>query len=285
MDEHTSEAVRHLMTTVMSMGLTLACMMAVSVPFTSCGKHAASPLSSTPPAPPGIVPWSADHESGDLSQWYIDDGGGEFNSGDASSTISRDVAHSGQYSAKLTIATPGTSGSRLFRWNESHTRPEAYYGAWFYFPTTYRAKRWWNIFQFKSRNGPEVNDPVWELGVGNGPGGAMRVHLEWWNGLSIEGPHRGEFGGKTFDQGMKDIPVGKWTHFEVFLRQSSGFDGQLMVWQDGVQLFTVSDVRTRYPASNGANEWSVNNYSDAISPSPTIIYIDDAAIGTSRIGP
>jgi hypothetical protein len=46
----------------------------------------------------------------------------------------------------------------------------------------------------------------------------------------------------------------------------------------------VRDVRTRYPAANGANEWSVNNYGDAVEPSPATIYIDDAAIATSRIG-
>jgi Polysaccharide lyase len=266
-----------------SMRLTLAGIVA-SVPLTSCGKHASTPVSSTSTAPPGTVLWSADHETGNFSQWYLDDGGGEFNSGAASSAVTDDVAHTGRYSARVTIRTPGTSGARLFRWNESHTNPEAYYGAWFYFPITYRAAQWWNIFQFKSRNDAVVNDAFWALEVGSGPGGSMHVRLEWWNGLSIEGPHRGEFGGKSFDQGLKDIPVAKWTHFEVFLRQSSGFDGQLIVWQDGVELINLRDVRTRYPAANGANEWSVNNYSDAIAPSPTTIYIDDAVISTSRIG-
>jgi hypothetical protein len=59
----------------------------------------------------------------------------------------------------------------------------------------------------------------------------------------------------------------------------------VIVWQDEVELFNLRDVRTRYPAPNGANEWSVNNYAHAITPSPTTIYIDDAVISTSRIGP
>ena len=254
----------------------------------ACRNGKASPNTPTPapvpPVPSAGVLWSADHETGDLSQWYLDEGGGEFNSGAASSTASRDVAHSGRYSAKVTITTPATSGVRLFRWNESHAHPEAYYGAWFYFPRSYRAPDWWNIFQFKSRSGPSINDPFWSLDVGNRPGGSMHLYLEWWNGLSIEGPHRGESGGRSFEQGIKDLPVERWTHIEVLLRQSSAFDGQLIVWQDGVELFNVRDVRTRYPAPNGANEWSVNNYADAITPSPTTIYIDDAVISTSRIG-
>jgi len=260
-----------------SIRLTLACI-AASVSITTCGSTS-SPVSATSSAPRGTLLWAADHETANMSQWYTDGGGGEFNSGAASSTASPDVAHTGGYSAKATIVTPGTSGVRLFRWNESRATPEAYYSAWFYFPRSYRIPDWWNIFSFKSRNGPVVNDAFWELEIGNRPGGAMYLYLDWWNGLTIEGPHRGEFGGRSYNQGVKDIPVANWTHIEVFLRQSGAFDGQVIVWQDGVELFNVKAVRTRYPPPNGvANEWSVNNYGDAITPSPTTIYIDDAEI-------
>ena len=153
-----------------------------------------------------------------------------------------------------------------------------------YFPQSYSAPVWWNIFSFKSRNGTAANDPFWSLQAGNRPGGAMYVFLNWWEGLSIEGPHLGELGGRSYFQTGRDIPVGHWTHLEVYLRQSSAFDGQIVVWQDGIELFNLNNVRTRYPASNGANEWSVNNYSAIIVPSPTTIYIDDAVIRTACIG-
>lgn len=224
------------------------------------------------------VLWSADHETGNLSQWSVGGGGGEFDSGVSTVTASQDVAHSGRYAAKLTIQTPGVSAVRLFRWQESHTHPEACYSAWYYFPRQYSVPDWWNIFQFKSRNGPQVNDPFWFLQVGNRPGGAMYIFLNWWNGLSIEGPQPGQSGGQTFNQSLKDIPVGRWTHIEAYLRQSSGFDGQIAVWQDGVELFNLNNVRTRYAADNGANEWSVDNYSAGVVPSPTTFYVDDAEI-------
>jgi Polysaccharide lyase len=255
---------------------------------TACHNGNASTRSATAPGalpqPLAGVLWSADHETGDLSQWYAEDGGGEFNSGAAVSSATTEVAHSGRYSARISIRTPGTSGVRLFRWNESHITPEAYYSAWFYFPRRYHVPDWWNIFQFKSRNGA-ANDAFWSLQVGNRGSGAMYVYLNWWDGLTIEGPHRSEFGGRSYEQAGKDIPEGIWTHLQVFLRQSSAFDGQVIVWQDGAELFNLRDVRTRYPAANGANEWSVNNYADAVTPTPTTIYIDDAAIATSRIGP
>jgi hypothetical protein len=233
-------------------------------------------------AAPGIL-WRADHEGGDLSEWYADYGGGEFNSGAARSDLSQEVAHSGRYSVKCTISTSPSSGVRLVRWNEGRSHPECYYSVWYYVPQLYAAA-WWNIFQFKSRNGPSVNDPFWFLQIGNRPTGAMHLFLYWWNGLSIEGPRRGEFGGRAFTQTLKDVPVGQWTHIEMFLRQSSGFSGQVIAWQDGVELFNQTNVRTRYAAANGANEWSVNNYGDAIRPNPTSVYVDDAVISTTRMG-
>ena len=106
---------------------------------------------SAPPPPPTIL-WSADHEEGNMSDWYTPSGGGEFNSGGGVSSASTDVAHSGRYSAKATIATPPSpSAVRLFRWAESRANPEAYYSAWFYFPRIHTPS-WWIIDQFKSRS-------------------------------------------------------------------------------------------------------------------------------------
>jgi uncharacterized protein (TIGR03437 family) len=78
------------------------------------------------PPPPTIL-WSADHEEGNMSDWYTPSGGGEFNSGSGVSSASTDVAHSGRYSAKATISTPPSpSAVRLFRWAESRVQKEAY---------------------------------------------------------------------------------------------------------------------------------------------------------------
>jgi hypothetical protein len=241
---------------------------------------AAEERADAPRAPCGRVIWQADHETGDLSQWYTADGGGEFNNGAATSTASRDVAHSGQYAAQTTVQTPympDGSGVRLFRWKEGRTGEEACYSAWYYFPQRYVATEWWNIFSFKSRNGTAANDAFWQLQIGNRLRGAMYVYLTWW-GPPVEGPRPGASGLQHFTQSVSDVRPRSWTHLEVYLRQSSDFDGQIIVWQDGTELFNFDNVRTRYPAANGGNEWSVNNNSDSIVPSPTTIYIDDAAI-------
>jgi hypothetical protein len=55
------------------------------------------------------------------------------------------------------------------------------------------------------------------------------------------------------------------------------------VWQDGTEIFKLEGVKTRY--SNGDCQWSVNNYGTGISPSPVVIYADDAIISKTRVGP
>ena len=246
-----------------------------------------SDYSFTTPAAATIL-WAGDHEEGDMSDWYVAGGGGEFNSGSAVSVASTDVAHTGTYSAKATITTPpNPSAVRLFRWGESLVNPQAYYGAWFYFPRNY-TMGWWFIDQFKSRTCSGCNpDPFWFVQVANRPNGAMYCRLIWWYGPwpggTVEGPHAGEFGGRTYEQTLKDLPTNQWVHIEIFLRQSPNFGGQIIVWQDGVEILRQDNVKTRYPY--GGDEWSIGSYSDSISPSPATIYMDDAIISTGRIGP
>lgn len=237
--------------------------------------------------------WSADHETGDLSQWYFPSrsktgnyGGGEYNSGSALVTVSRDVAHSGKYSLKATITTPSkpTAGVRLFRWRESQDSKflgqGLYYSAWLFFPNRYQVTgQYWNVFQFKSKRSGTI-DPFWFLSIGNRPSGAMYLQLHWWSGLRLEGPHQGESGFRKYEQTVMDIPVNRWIHVECFLKQSAEFNGCIRVWQDGISLFEQTNVKTKYPG--GDNQWAVANYSDGITPDPATIYFDDAAIATNR---
>lgn len=218
----------------------------------------------------GPVLWAADMETGDLSQWDANNGGGEYNSGKASSSASGDVARSGSWSAKMTITTPSspTSGVRLFRWGESRSNPALYYSAWFYFPRRYDAPEWWNIWQWKTSTS-SANDPYFLLDVGNRPDGSMYIYLyDWVKRVA-------------YQQTAKNIPEGQWTHIEGYYRCASDNTGQVTIWQDGVQLLDVANVQTRY--SGGDCQWSIDNYSSSLDPSPAIIYADDAAIGTGRM--
>jgi hypothetical protein len=253
------------------------------------------------PAPsPGTVLWSADMEEGTLADWYWPStgptgsyGGGLYNSGSYEAVASQGQAHSGSLSMRAMIRTPyqPTSGVRAFRWKEARENRAAYYSAWFYIPVRFTLTgdpccgRYWNLFQFKSRSTDGRNDPVWALYVGNRPSGELYLYAGWgWGGTAIAGPYSTSgVSGKNFQQAVANLPVGRWTRIEAFLRESKDFDGQLTVWQDGVQLFDFRNVRTSYdnPSYNAwhaANEWSINLYSDGLSPNPATIYVDDASI-------
>lgn len=122
------------------LGVIVALGLFVLAIFSGCAGYTAK----TNGGPPAL--WSAKMETGDLSQWYSSMnatvgslGGAIENSGIASVVASTDFAHSGRYSAKLTITTPDTptSGVRLFRWGEPEKYPQLYYSVWYYFPQSY----------------------------------------------------------------------------------------------------------------------------------------------------
>ncbi len=224
------------------------------------------------------VPWSADMETGGdgLSQWYLpsccadgSNGGGVINSGIAAAGPSFDFAHGGTYSARLDIKTPSTptSGARLFRWNEPQSNSQLYYSVWYYFPQRFTPNgtpAWWNVFQWKSKSLTFGNNPFFILNVGNRVGGAMYFYLyDQYHQIS-------------YDQTVKDIPEGQWTRVEAFYACAPDISGHVTFWQDGVQIFDVANVQTRY--LDGDCQWSVNNYTNSVNPTPATIYVDDAAI-------
>jgi hypothetical protein len=205
-----------------------------------------------------------------MSQWYANDGGGEFNSGGGASGVQSQVTHSGTHAAFLRINNVnGDQGVRLFRWQESQRHKELYYSAWYYFPRRFSTiGGWWNISQYKSKTSTK-NDAFFILNVGNRSNGDMHFYLYDWQA-------------KRSYQQAHNIPVGQWVHIETYYRSSGDQTGQIIMWQDGVEVFNVNNVQTRYP--DGDTQWSVNNYTSAISPDPATIYVDDAVISTTRIG-
>lgn len=263
-------------------------------PTTTTGRP---PTTTTPPptttSPPGIRYWSATHEAGNLAEWDANGGGGMFPSGNYTVAASRDVAHTGAWSMKDTVWTPPTSGTRAFRWQEPRQHREGYYSAWLYLPVKLNpAGSFINMFQFKSRPADNSrNDPFWAFyGASDGAGGFF-LRAGWgWGGTPVSGPHSTDgVGGKWIEPAQRvSVPAGRWVHFEAYLYESKDFDGRLRFWQDGVLLFDLANIRTSFNNCNfnawcTANEWSINLYGDAITPSPSIGYWDDAAIGSTYI--
>ena len=221
------------------------------------------------------VIWAADYESGDASQWFApgysgEPGGGEFDSGAAYSWPVLGFAHGGSWSQALEITNPPESGVRMFRWFETRVYQSLFYSVWYYFPANYSIPNYWNVQQWKSKT-PNRNDAFFCLDVGNRPDGSMYFYLYNWQTRT------------SYEQSITNVPVGQWVHLEAFYQSTADYSGRVTVWQDGIQLFDVANAQTRYP--DGDTEWSINNYSDGVWPTPAIIYIDDAAISSFRLAP
>lgn len=254
-----------------------------------------------PTTPTGSVLWSADMETGDNTQWYApstgptgDYGGSPENSGVASDTASTTFAHAGTYSLKLQISTPNspTSGVRMFRWKESRENRGAYYSVWMYIPTLYTLTgdpatgHYVNLFQFKSSSEDHsLNTPVWGFYIDDSHAGQWYIKAGWGaGGTTLAGPHAGDpVSIKSYTQTIAALPIGQWVHIEAYMYQANDYTGHLTLWQDGVQLFDFSNVITGYSSCNYNAwctdiGWSVNLYSDGLTPDPAVIYIDDASI-------
>jgi hypothetical protein len=234
------------------------------------------PTATALPPPTAGVIWRADHETGDLSQWTENEDGAVWNSGTGVASITDRVAHSGRYAAQLSITGANQFGGephavRIFRYKESQRGAPLYYSAWYYFPERFTPEVWWNLFQFKSKS-PTRNDAFWQLNVANRRDGQMYLYLRNW------------VNSKSYVQTVANLPVGQWVHIEVYYQQGIG-DGRITVWQDGVQLWDLSGITTKYPDSYQSANWSLNNYTDSIVPNDATIYIDDAVISTTRVGP
>ena len=137
-------------------------------------------------------------EEGNLDEWFAYDCGDIYNTLDGNTVASRDIAHTGAWSAKMTISATsnasGTSATRLYRWCEQKQNRELYYSTWYFIPQRYALdlSGWLNLAQWKGVTWDKAkNDPFFILGLSNFQSGAMRLSLTWWPGLKIAGPLAG----------------------------------------------------------------------------------------------
>ncbi len=243
------------------------------------------------------VLWSADHESGDLSQWTGNELGGIWITSTADAEITTAHAHSGRYAVALTIynangrenESPGVRLARIGTAADPHSLPrEAYYSVWYYFPQVVLPALWWNIFQWKRKyvlaDGTASSDPVYTVNIANRPNGRMYLYL--YRHVGKDGRYN------TAGVGLEaaadiDLPVNQWVHFECDYLWSSTHTGRVACWQDGQPIWDIKNVITEYDYGqvDQPRQWTVNNYSEKTDPPTQTIYIDDAMISSIRMGP
>ena len=225
------------------------------------------------PAPSATILWSADMETGDLTQWAADLDGLVDNARTGIATASTDYSHVGSYSAKLTL-NGDWDNAEMHRWKESrdptYFESGLYYGAWFYIPSQFYMTKgtsngnFYNFMQFLSASWTPVNGCnngaprsakqwmlPWQLMFQNRTpqsSSPLYIVLTWGSGTTpITGPYANS------NRGIKlwtspfhpelNFPIGRWFHIEVYLKQwphdVTPYHGRIMVWQDGVLMFDM----------------------------------------------
>lgn len=221
---------------------------------------------------PGQALWYANHEPGNLTEWWRDQSGeAVFNTGTARVSLTMEASRSGQFALKHEVwgIDQRETATRIFRWAEALT--EGYYSCWLMFPQLPRVNDWLEIFQFKKQNGLS-NDPTWFVEIENRSRGVVLTLTQWEQQFDI--PPNVQPG--------DPLQPGRWFHLEAFYKDGKS-DGVLRIWQDGRLIWDLEGIDTR--GIDSLIQWSVNVFGKDVNPGNLVMYVDDCAISHSRLGP
>jgi hypothetical protein len=218
--------------------------------------------------------FSADQETRDLSPWHE---GGDFAGGDyqggGTDAVSTEHAHSGSYAVKFTIDTSDGQdhATRVYR----RTAPSpAYYSAWFYLSEGHSSFGWWTVFLFRAlTDTTNINSAavLWDIGFERRQNGDLGLVLFDHATLA-----------NAYAPAGNVVSVGKWVHIEAYFDYAPPQSTRITVWQDGAQ---VIDAQGLGQASSDYIYWAIGNGANGLVPSVSVVYADDAAISTVRLGP
>jgi len=219
--------------------------------------------------------WWTDHEEGGLSGWTQGgaDRGGLIASNGGHVDVDATHARSGRHAMRATVTSPGEPVASVGVATRTGILPrEAYYSAWYYIASPMTAGEYWLFFKFRSRRA--LTDPatlvnLWDVDFnarGDGTMGVFIFHHESGNRTPLATP---------------TVPVGRWFQVEAFLRAAADGTGRLKVWLDDTLIYDLTEPT----APSEYVEWSVGAIAEIITPAPATLFVDDAAISTSRLGP
>lgn len=225
------------------------------------------------------VLWSADHETGDTSQWFQAlQGTDGYAAGGTRGTVTvvSEQARSGAHAAKVELTGVGVGGLTFALLARRGELPqEAFYSAWFYLPMAYRVDGFWVVDKIETRvdlaDGGTDLLYLWDVILGNADG-VMTLYVH---------DHLRQM--DLLPSCVNIVPIGAWFRIDVLLRRSSNPDGRFALWLDGQSVLDVNGESTG--PTTGWMEWDVGAVADGISPTDLVVYLDDASISLSHPAP
>jgi hypothetical protein len=223
----------------------------------------------------GVIYFEADHEDGDLAIWDSGpdmDAGGYYADTDPPTYSSDGPTHSGMGSVEVTIDTSiGTAPiARLYRRIEQDS---AYYSAWFYLLEDHDPSSWWSIFLYRAVRDRSDSIDLWSVDLIR-PDNEDRLTLAVYDhdlGYNLE------------LSTLPTVPIAQWFQLQAYLEIVDGQPSRLELWLDDQQVLARSDLR-EMPEGEPVY-WVIGNGGDTLDPPVSTIYIDDAVISSTRVGP
>ncbi|HXJ21381.1 MAG TPA: heparin lyase I family protein [Polyangia bacterium] len=218
--------------------------------------------------------WMARHEGGDLGEWTAGDKGGSWaDTPDTSIAVSTEYAHSGRYSVKLSNAAV-SSYEEVRLWRTDQFPQAAYYSAWYYLPRAYQTTDDWTIMQLRA---PLPDDrttisQLLDVDLRSLPMGDLILSVY---------DHRPQYLRAATPDPAVVVPIGSWFQVQAYLDYSSGADGRFALWLNGQPIY---DLPRPFNLA-GTVYFSACSVSQALSPTDSAIYLDDAAVSLTPVDP
>jgi hypothetical protein len=216
--------------------------------------------------------WSADTESADLSQWAAANAV-QLPSDEASVEVTSEQRHGGRFAVRL--VNPAN-------WDNEERGPEllhdvgpvgdAYYSAWFLLPVDHQLAPSLTFLQLKSRDaatGELFNGE--QLQLRSVPSGGYVLQVFHNNAGFLLEPVAAQ---------APLVTAGSWFHVEARFQPTRG--GKLRVWLNGSLSY---DLEGRPELAGTDVVFDVCNVVESATPTPLTLFVDDAAVSASRVGP
>jgi hypothetical protein len=213
------------------------------------------------------APWSTGFEDGFCS--YSALGGFCYSTGRASYEIVRSPVHSGHFAAAFTVDTSRPDGGRETDVQARCVRQgvlprEAYYSAWYLIPALAKNQGNWNFFHVQGAG----QRGLWDVSAVNDSKGNLKLAVYDFIRRT-----------KTEASSVPNVPIGSWFRVQLYLRRAADATGEVIVYQDGVEAFHLTDIVTD---DTNWGEWYVGNLATNLVPAGSTVYVDDVEISEIR---
>jgi hypothetical protein len=219
------------------------------------------------------MPWSSGFEDATLGEWktaFLLHKGRYYTSPAAQLAVSRERAHSGSSSLKITLQTDGGALRIAKLLREGTLVDELTFSAWFLLPEKYRIDDYLNLLQLRGRtnsngNGEDVS--LWDVNLRT-----RNDRLEWFvydHSKQKEAPLAVPI--------SPAVPINTWFQLTIQIRQATGPDGRIRVLQGDTLMLDLKGVPT---VPSRFLQCNVGGLSPDMVPSPGIIFVDDVALTT-----